>query len=103
MTIQEQLDMLTKTVVNIIDRLDSISFYTNADVAGVRQNVADITPTILTKTAYLDDTEVVFTDVPAGNMTVYFDKPYTVERDNNIVRITFEPLEEVATVTISIL
>jgi hypothetical protein len=57
----------------------------------------------MTKTAYIDDTECVFTGIPTGNMTVYCSVPHTVERDSDRVTVHFEPLEEVIEVTISIL
>lgn len=67
-----------------------------------------ITPTTYTKTAYIGDTEVVFTDVVSGNLTVYVTDDngnipnYTVTKAEYI-KVTFnEPLESVATVTISI-
>lgn len=62
-----------------------------------------ITPKTYTKTAYIDDTECVFADVPTGNMTVYCSVPHTVERDGDRVAVRFEPLEEVIEVTISII
>jgi hypothetical protein len=62
-----------------------------------------ITPKQYTKTAYIEDTEVVFTGVPSGNMTVYCIVPHTVERDGNRVTVRFEPLEEVQTITINII
>ena len=62
-----------------------------------------ITPKQFTKTAYIEDTEVVFTGVPSGNMTVYCTVPHTVERDGDRVTVRFEPLEEVIEVTISII
>lgn len=62
-----------------------------------------ITPKQYTKTAYIEDTEVVFTGVPSGNMTVYCTVPHTVERDGDRVTVKFEPLEEVTEVTISII
>ena len=62
-----------------------------------------ITPKQYTKTAYIEDTEVVFTGVPNGNMTVYCSVPHTVERDGDRVVVRFEPLEEVTEVTISII
>lgn len=61
-----------------------------------------ITPKQYTKTAYIEDTEVVFSGVPTGNMTVYCSVPHTVERDGDRVVVRFEPLEEVTEVTISI-
>lgn len=61
-----------------------------------------------TKTAYIDDTEVIFTDVPAGNLSVYLSDTnggfpsFTVERELDTIRVHFEPLEYVTKVTISI-
>lgn len=65
--------------------------------------VVEITPWTMTKTAYIDDTECIFTGVPTGNMTVYCSVPHTVERDGDRVVVRFEPLEEVTDITISII
>ena len=62
-----------------------------------------VTPVTMTKTAYIDDTECIFTEVPTGNMTVYCSVPHTAERDGDRVTVKFEPLEEVTEVTISII
>lgn len=67
------------------------------------KQVEAVTPATLTKTAYIDDTEVVFTDVPQGNVSAYMTVPHTVERDGNRVTVKFAPLEEVQTVTINII
>ena len=67
------------------------------------KGIEAVTPTTLTKTAYIDDTEVVFTDVPQGNVSAYMTVPHTVERDGDRVTVKFEPLEEVQTVTINII
>lgn len=64
--------------------------------------ICGLIPWKATKTAYIDDTECVFTGVPTGNMTVYCSVPHTVERDGDRVVVRFEPLEEVTEVTISI-
>lgn len=63
-----------------------------------------LTPTVLTKTAYIGDTEITFTDVPSGNLTVFTDNliAYSMAKDNDRVTISFEPLSEVTTITISI-
>lgn len=74
-----------------------------AKVDNTAVKVEQITPYTETKTAYISDTLVVFTNVPSGNLTVYFDKPYTVEREADRVTVKFEPLEEVSTITISII
>ena len=62
-----------------------------------------ITPKQFTKTAYIEDTEVVFSGVPTGNMTVYCSVPHTVERDGDRVTVRFESLEEVINITISVI
>jgi len=67
------------------------------------KHVQTVIPYMETKTAYIDDTEATFKGVPNGALTVYFDNPYTVERDADRVTVKFEPLEEVTTITISII
>ena len=69
--------------------------------------IAEVTPYTESKTAYIDDTEVTFADVPQGNLTVYFESNggypnYNVSRNGDRVTITFEPLEYIGTVTISV-
>ena len=65
--------------------------------------VTEITPWTASKTAYIEDTELTFTDVPSGNMTVYCPVNYTVERMDGRVTVYFEPLEDVTEITISII
>ena len=67
-------------------------------------------PYKVTKTAYIDDTEISFKGVPSGTYDVKFDKSVLV---NNIYKedytngtstiiVSFEPLEEVTEVTLTI-
>jgi hypothetical protein len=97
-----------KNLENLVDYLSKMvtnnKHYTDADIAGTRQSVTAITPYTETKTAYIGDTEVVFTNVPQGNLSVYFDTPtdYSVERTKDAIAVTFDALDEVTTVTISI-
>ena len=67
--------------------------------------VEAVTPWSETKTAYIDDTEIIFTNVPNGNMSVYVGgvNHTFFERDGDRVTVKFEPLEEVTEVTISII
>lgn len=67
------------------------------------KKVRKLTPYTETKTAYIDDTEVIFYTEKQGHISVYFDKPYTIERFSDRIVLTFEPLEEVTDITISIL
>lgn len=69
----------------------------------LRDQVTEITPWTATKTAYIGDTECIFTDVPQGNLTVYLTIPYTVERMDNRVTVYFDTLEEVTDIAISII
>ena len=64
-----------------------------------------ITPWTASKTAYIDDTSISFENVPNGNMSVYVGgvNHTLFERDGDRVTVMFEPLEEVAGVTISII
>jgi hypothetical protein len=70
---------------------------------GLQAQIEAITPYKATKTAYIGDTEITFYDVPEGNVTVFFDKPYTMEKVAGGITLTFEELEEVTDITISIL
>ena len=81
-------------------------FYTDADTAGTRQSVSEITPYTDTKTAYYGDTEVVFYDVPQGNTSVFidgYDGGYATERVGNRLYVYFDKPIDVAQVTVSIL
>ena len=68
-----------------------------------------ITPWTASKTAYIDDTEVTFTDAPQGNVSVYMtDKdgqnvPCTFERVYNGIKVSFEKRNSLAEVNISII
>ena len=103
MDIEKRVTNLENMMTNVIKNISNQKFYTDADVNGVRKSVSDITPYTQTKTAYIDDTEITFENVPSGNLTVYFDGNYTIERESDRVIIMFEPLEELKEVTISII
>lgn len=105
MTLEERVDALEQLVNRLIDLEIGNKAYTDADIAGCRQGISEVTPWTETKTAYIGDTEVVFTGVPTGNMTVFTSGAIGVvaNRDRDIVTVSFEPLEEVTNVTISIM
>ena len=103
MDIETRVTNLENLVGSLVGMMNNQKFYTDADIAGVRQRVSEVTPYTETKTAYIYDTMVVFTKVPSGNLTVYFDKPYTVEREADRVTVKFEALKEVTPITISII
>lgn len=102
MDIEKRLSNLENLVNALSKKIDSIKYYTDADINGTRQSVSEITPYTETKTAYIGDTEIVFDDCPSGNLTVYLTIPYTVERMDNRVTVYFDTLEEPTNITISI-
>lgn len=103
MDIETRVTNLENMLASIVDTLSNNKIYTDADIDGVRKSVSDVTPYTETKTAYISDTQMIFNNVPSGNLSVYFDKPYTVEREADRITITFEALEEVTPITISII
>ena len=103
MDIETRLTNLENMLASIVDTLSDNKMYTDADIDGVRKSVSDVTPYTETKTAYISDTQMIFNNVPSGNLSVYFDKPYTVEREADRITIIFEALEEVTPITISII
>lgn len=80
----------------------------NARINSVNARVTDITPYTVSKTAYIDDTEVLFDIAKEGNISVFMvdnegqNVPHTFEQINGQVRVSFEKRETLATVTISI-
>lgn len=74
----------------------------------VYEDVLSVTPYTDSKTAYIDDTEVTFADVPQGNLSLFMvdgdnqPVPCTYERINGNVRVSFEQRTSLATVTIQI-
>lgn len=102
MDLEKRITNLENLVYALIKRIENDKFYSSADVGGVRKSVSDVTPYKETKTAYIGDTSVTFTDTPNGNLTVYFPYEYTVERMADRITVSFEELEEVTEITISI-
>lgn len=103
MTLEQRLSNLENLVDALSKKIDRNQFYTNADMNGNRQSISNITPYTETKTAYIGDTTLVFTDVPNGNMIIYSPVEFTYERLADKVVVGFdEPLEEVTEITISI-
>lgn len=76
----------------------------------IAAKVEEITPYTETKTAYIDDTQVVFKNVPSGTYSVSFNKSILATRiykedytdGTSTIIVEFEPLEEVTEVTLTI-
>lgn len=91
----------TQPAPSVIDSLAS-------SINAVNQRVSDITPYTESKIAYIDDTQVVFNAAKDGNVSVFMtdgdgqNVPFTFERVNEQIKVSFEKRESLATVTISI-
>lgn len=111
MTVEERITRLEvkneqlETLVNALIKSWALDkMYTDADINGTRQSVANITPTTLTKTAYIDDTKVVFENAPQGDFTTHSPIPCLTKREGDSIVVYFNnPIEELTEITISIL
>lgn len=101
----EQLESRLNNLQNAFLQSQKNQVPVTAKTDDTANKVVDITPWTATKTAYIDDTECIFEGVPTGNMSVYVGgvNHTLFERDGDRVVVKFEPLEEVAEVTISVI
>ena len=105
MNILTRLENLENFVFALSEKIDRNQFYNNADTAGARQSISDITPYMATQTAYYGESVKNFYDVPEGNITVFWDNyngNYSVQRFEDGVTVSFDTLT-VAEATISIM
>ena len=115
MNLETRVQNLEKNFDALIKRINNNKFYTDADISGTRQGIAetekhidDIAPFTATQSASCGDTEVVFEDVPQGLIICEVTDSegneifYNLERSGDTVTVDFEPLEYAADVTISI-
>ena len=115
MDIETRVKNLENNLDALIKQMNNTKFYTDADISGTRQGIAetekhidDIAPYTATQHASCGDTIVTFEDVPNGMFFVeIIDSEGTIivcfsERKGNDVIVEFEPLEYAADVTISI-
>lgn len=109
--LEKRLSNLENLVDYLSKQMTSIKEYSDADMAGARQNISDVTPNTYTKQAYIGDMEVVFDNVSDGNITVYAEDtegnhPYYVmlKREQNKVTVLYaNPFEYVTKITLSII
>ena len=93
--IYQAINAVSERVNDIASRLDA---YTNA-------RVSEITPYTETKTAYYNESEKTFYNVPQGNISIFFDNyngNYNVSRIENIVIVSFDTLTDNTNVTIMV-
>jgi hypothetical protein len=105
MTLEERLRILEEQVRGLISARAKDKMYTDADINGTRQSVANITPTVITEKAYYGESEKTFYDAPTGITSVYFSNykgAYSVNRVSNRLIVSFDTLSEPTDITISI-
>lgn len=105
MDIEKRLSNLEKLVDALSKKIDNTKFYTDADIEGNRQSITEITPYTETKTAYYNENNKTFYNVPEGNVSVLFDNyngSYSVSRTVDRVTVSFDTLTETTNVTISV-
>ena len=79
--------------------------YADEDTAGNRQSISNLTPITFTKTAYYNEKEKTFYNIPPGYVTVLFDNyngNYSVNRVSDRVTVSFDALTESTNIKILI-
>lgn len=93
--IYQAINAVSQKINDVSSRLDA---YTNA-------RVNEITPYTETKSAYYNESEKTFYNVPQGNLSIFFDNyngNYNVSRIENIVIVSFDTLTDNTNVTIMV-
>lgn len=115
MDIETRVTNLENMLASIVDTIGNNKFYTDSDIAGVRQgvnevteNIEEITPWTQVKEVSCGETEVIFEDVPEGPLTAFVKDSegryldYKIDRVEGTVIVYFEPLDYAAEIKISI-
>lgn len=101
LTLEQRVANLENSLLQMQKNLTP--FYAKVD--GNTSEIKTITPYTATKTAYIDDTELIFTNVPSGAWYVSFNNDVTatrVTKDGGTLTVEFDPLEKVTEVTITV-
>lgn len=107
--LEKRLSNLENLVNYLSNQMTKTKEYSDADMAGARQIISQIEPTTYTKTVGIGETEVTFTDIVNGNISVFIEDSegkfptFDMDKSGNILTVYFEPLENVATITVSVL
>lgn len=111
MNVEYEIQNLKSQVANLQQTIIQMA-RNNTPIVGKVDSTATavetLTPYKETKTAYLGDTEVIFTDVKNGNLSVYVTDEngnypdFSVDRNGDTITVYFEPLEYITNITISI-
>lgn len=103
-TIEDLEERLNSYEASLLQMAENLVPQT-AKVDDTANKVVQITPYKETKTAYYNEKEKTFYNVPSGNVTVYFtnyDGNYSVSRIADRLTVSFDALTEQTDITISI-
>lgn len=108
-------EALGKTVVSVellnhnyeqqLNDLSASMIKVEAKQAKQEEAIAELTPYAETKTAYYNEKEKTFYNVPEGNVSVFFDNyngQYSVSRVSDRVIVSFDTLAQATNITISV-
>ena len=101
MTLEQRVKNLEKSLLQMQKNMTPL--FAKAD--GTASDVKAITPYTATKTAYIDDTEIIFKNVPSGAWYVSFSNDVMatkIVKDGGTLTVEFLPLEKVTEVTITV-
>lgn len=99
------IELMNADIESQIDNLSVIQTQQGTAIDTLNEEMSTIHPYVVTKTAYIGDTEVIFEDVPDGALVVSFangNRVYSITRENENLKVEFEPLNEVTDITISV-
>lgn len=109
MDLERRVEVLETLVASIVETQNRKDTNISNEISASNASISNITPYTESKLAYIGDTACVFNNVKNGNTTAFMVSdnglgiPCTIARSGDSVVVSFEKLEEVATVTISVL
>ena len=101
LTLEKRVANLEKCLLQMQKNLTPLYAKTDETASDIK----NITPYTATKTAYIDDTELIFTNVPTGAWYVSFNNDATatrVTKDGETLIVEFDPMKEVTEVTVMV-
>lgn len=96
-----QIDVLTNSVNNVWGTMDTLQDNVNT----LNTSVEELTPYTETKTAYYNESEKTFYNVPEGDISVFFDNyngDYSINRVVDRVIVSFDTLQQSTNIIISV-
>lgn len=111
-TIEERVQILEANFASLQEAFlqsQSNQAIKQGQIDDTSNKVDSIEPTKYVKNAYIGDTEVTFADIKNGNISVFIEDSegnfpiFDMTKSGDLLTVYFEPLENVATITVSII